>query len=277
MADPETSTAHVGSRNNSGPSSRPLSEADTPQDNRSQKSKDDHDAEEEAEEDIEESFQPGRDEEEGPEQHSSYDEKQESNIVDWDGPNDPENPHNWSKARKWTITMITAALTFVISFGSSVFSATTTVLAEQYGVAQIVMILGVTVYVCGFACGPLVWGPLSELYGRRNPLMVGMIGFVVFQIPVAVAQNIQTIMVFRFFGGAFGSAPLAIVAGMYVDFWDPVMRGVATMGYAGAVFAGPCLGPIVGEFTVKNSSLGWRWTLWFTMVSHSHLSSIILC
>jgi MFS transporter, DHA1 family, multidrug resistance protein len=98
-----------------------------------------------------------------------------------------------------------------------------------------------------FACGPLVWGPLSEIYGRRNPLMFGMLAFIIFQIPVAVATNLQTIFVCRFFAGAFGSAPLAIVAGMYVDIWDPVMRSIATMGFAAAVFAGPAAGPIVGE------------------------------
>jgi len=32
------------------------------------------------------------------------------------------------------------------------------------------------------------------------------------------------------------------------------------------VFAGPTAGPIVGEFTIKNPNLGWRWTAWFTMI-----------
>lgn len=90
---------------------------------------------------------------------------------------------------------------------------------------------------------------------------------IIFQIPVAVATNLETIFICRFLAGCFGSAPLAIVAGMYVDFWDTVMRGVATMGYSGAVFAGPTMGPIVGEYTVKNASLGWRWTAWLTMIA----------
>ena len=96
--------------------------------------------------------------------------------------------------------------------------------------------------------------------------MVGFLGFIIFQIPVAVATNLQTIFICRFFAGAFGSAPLAIVAGMYVDFWDNTMRGITTMGYAAAVYAGPTMGPIVGEFTVKNPNMGWRWTAWLTML-----------
>ncbi|KAK5133776.1 hypothetical protein LTR08_007426 [Meristemomyces frigidus] len=260
-------SASIQAGGQSAPPTRPQSEAYTPQDHLSYKSKQEPGSE--AEEGIEEAFGPARDEESGFHQHGGHhpeEKTRDMNIVDWDGPKDPENPQNWTKARKWQISMLTAALTFVVSFGSSVFSTATQVTAQEFGASEELMILGVTLYVLGFACGPLVWGPLSEIYGRRNPLMVGIFGFIVFQIPVAVASNLETIFICRFFAGAFGSAPLAIVAGMYVDFWDPVMRGIATMGYAGAVFAGPAVGPIVGEFTVKNLHLGWRWTAWFTMI-----------
>lgn len=143
----------------SGPSSRPLSEVYTPQDHLSLKSKGDYsqdDPEEEREDGLQETFAPARDEEEGFHQHGGHhDEKHGNNIVDWDGPNDPENPQNWSSGRKWWITLNTALLTFVVSFGSSIFSATTTVLAERFAVSQEVMILGVTLYVCGFASGKI--------------------------------------------------------------------------------------------------------------------------
>ncbi|KAK5108664.1 hypothetical protein LTR62_008069 [Meristemomyces frigidus] len=241
----------------------------------------------EAEKGIEDAFQPAhahphdhhhghaQDEEMGPPEPATPVEKDPS-IVEWDGPDDPENPMNMSTARKWWITMISACMTFVVSFGSSVFSTATVVTAEEFGASSEVMILGVTLYVVGFACGPLVFGPLSEIYGRRTLLMLGMFCFLIFQIPVAVATNLPTLFICRFFAGAFGSAPLAIVAGMYVDFWNPVMRGIATMGFAAAVFAGPAVGPIVGEFTVKNPHLGWRWTAWFTMIMGAFFFSLAL-
>lgn len=132
---------------------RPLSEAYSSDDRKSK----DYDAEgEEQEEGIEEAFSPVRDEESGFHQHGGHhvpDEKSESNLVDWDGPDDPENPHNWSRAKKWRITMITACMTFVVSFGSSVFSTATEVTAARFGVSDEVMILGVTLYVIGFATG----------------------------------------------------------------------------------------------------------------------------
>lgn len=92
-----------------------------------------------------------------------------------------------------------------------------------------------------------------------------MIVFCIFQIPLAVAQNLETIFVCRFLAGTFGSAPLAIIGGMYVDFMEPISRGVATSVFAGAVFAGPVAGPVVGSF-ITQSYLGWRWTAWITLI-----------
>jgi DHA1 family multidrug resistance protein-like MFS transporter len=97
------------------------------------------------------------------------------------------------------------------------------------------------------------------------PLFFGFFIFAIFQIPVAVAQNLQTIMLCRFFGGFFGSAPLAIVGGTLTDFWGPIDRGIAVCIFAGATFIGPVAGPIVGGF-VTQSYLGWRWTEYLTAI-----------
>jgi hypothetical protein len=45
-------------------------------------------------------------------------------LVEFDGPDDPENPKNWSKARKWKITAAMGGMTFVVTFASSVFVST---------------------------------------------------------------------------------------------------------------------------------------------------------
>ena len=85
----------------------------------------------------------------------------------------------------------------------------------------------------------MVFGPLSEYYGRTRPLFFGMALFIIFQIPVALAQNLQTLLVGRFLTGLFGGAPLAILPGTYVDFMTPVERGIAISAFTGSVFLGP--------------------------------------
>ena len=72
-------------------------------------------------------------------------------------------------------------------------------------------------------------------------------------------------MLCRFFGGLFGSAPLAIIGGTLSDFWGPVERGFALGLFSGATFIGPVAGPIAGGF-ITMSYLGWRWTAWITLI-----------
>ena len=71
----------------------------------------------------------------------------ENDVVGWDGPNDPENPHNWKKSKKYTVTVFYASLTFCITFASSIFSTATEVTSELYGVSTEVMTLGTSLFV----------------------------------------------------------------------------------------------------------------------------------
>ena len=58
----------------------------------------------------------------------------------------------------------------------------------------------------------MLYGPLSELYGCKTLLFLGYSLFVIFQILVAVAVNVETIMLFRFLGGVAASGPLSVQA-----------------------------------------------------------------
>lgn len=197
------------------------------------------------------------------------------NLVEWDGPDDPENPQNFSRGRKWLITVTMSLMTVWITFASSVFSTATTVTAKEFNVSTEVMVLGTSLTVFGFALGPLCWAPMSELYGRRIPLFSGYAIFAIFQIPVAVATNLQQIMIFRFLIGVFGCSPLAVVGGAMADIWDPVDRAVAIAMFSGATFLGPTMGPIIGGF-ITDSYLGWRWTAWITLIPSAFFGLLAL-
>ena len=145
------------------------------------------------------------------------------------------------------------------SFGSSVFSVATTSIAAVYDVSAEVGVLGVSLYVAGFATGPILWAPLSELRGRRLPLLISMFGFVIFQFAVATGKDLQTVLICRFFGGFFGACPLAVVAAVFSDIFDNRVRGMAITLFSMTVFTGPLFAPFIGGFIV-DSYLGWRWT-----------------
>jgi MFS transporter, DHA1 family, multidrug resistance protein len=137
--------------------------------------------------------------------------------------------------------------------------------AKEYHVSYVTSTLGVSLFLLGFVFGPVFFGPASEVFGRRLPLFIGYISFAIFQIPVAVAQNVETIMLGRFFSGFSAAAPLAVVGGAMADIWGPVERAYGICVFAASAFSGPVAGPIIGGF-VTQSHLGWRWTAWLTLI-----------
>jgi MFS family permease len=80
------------------------------------------------------------------------------------------------------------------------------------------------------------------VFGRRIPLFSGYLCFAIFQIPVAVAQNVETIMLGRFFGGFAASSPLAVIGGALADIWNPIDRAYGVCVFAAAAFSGPVAG-----------------------------------
>jgi hypothetical protein len=81
------------------------------------------------------------------------------NLIVWDGPNDPENPMNWPTSKKSIVTVVLGLMTFCVTFASSVFSNATIDTAKEFGVSTEVTTLGTSLFVLGFAVGPLVSYP----------------------------------------------------------------------------------------------------------------------
>jgi DHA1 family multidrug resistance protein-like MFS transporter len=129
----------------------------------------------------------------------------------------------------------------------------------EFGVGQEVLQLGTSLYLVGYAFGPIIFAPMSELYGRRLPIIGAAFAFGVFNIGVAIAKDIQTVMVCRFFIGLMGSAPLTIVAAIFSDMYSNHYRGAAVATFGATVICGPLLAPSTGGFIAK-SYLGWRFT-----------------
>ena len=156
-------------------------------------------------------------------------------------------------------------ITFVASFASAIFSSAIDTVAHRFHVSPEVGVLGISLYVLGFATGPILWAPLSELSGRKMPLVLGMFGFSLFSTAVATAKDYQTIMLCRFFSGFCSASPLAIVPACFADLYNNSQRGIAITAFAMAVFMGPFTSPFIGGF-ITMSYLGWRWTMYISAI-----------
>lgn len=163
-------------------------------------------------------------------------------LVDWE-PNDPENPRNFSTTRKVWITFILGMLALAASLGSSIIAPAEQAIIKYTHVSAEVSVLSISLYILGFACGPLCWAPISEIWGRKWSMIPAMCCLGLFSIGTATSQNAASIFITRFFGGVFGSAPVSNVSAALGDIWAPKVRGIAVTFYAVAVVGGPTIGP----------------------------------
>ncbi|BFZ57093.1 hypothetical protein PYCC9005_004143 [Savitreella phatthalungensis] len=186
----------------------------------------------------------------------------EDYLVELTSDTDPANAKNWPFKRKAVSAAVLGFDTLIATWGSSSYSSSLQGITMAFGVGQTVAILGITLYILGFALGPLVFAPLSELYGRKPPIVIACFVFVCFEFAIATAENFQTLMLCRFFAGVAASCPLAVVGGAFTDMFDTDLRGSSIALFASLVFAGPFLSPLVSTAVVQATN--WRWSQYLT-------------
>ena len=116
-----------------------------------------------------------------------------------------ENPLNWSQKKKWPLSIIVIMMSATMGYYSGVHAASIPAIAEYYHSSQLASTSAVSFFLLGFAIGPLLFAPLSEMFGRLPIIRVTLFLFVLSNIGCALAPNIQTLLAFRFLGGLLGA------------------------------------------------------------------------
>lgn len=134
---------------------------------------------------------------------------------------------------------------------------------KEFHVSAEITTLALSLYVLGFAVGPVLLAPLSEYFGRQPVYVVSWFVLFIFQLPVALAPNIGTILVCRFIGGFAGGAPLTNTGGTVSDLWKRNESGGPMAVYGLSSTLGPPLALVMSGYIGLN--LGWRWIFWVLM------------
>ncbi|KAI6104960.1 major facilitator superfamily domain-containing protein [Pisolithus croceorrhizus] len=170
-----------------------------------------------------------------------------------------EDPQKMSALRRWIAVFVISLGALCATSASSMAAFTETGMAEDFHVSHEVTILGVSLFVAGLGVGPLLVGPLSEVYGAYDyPALISYILFLIFTFPIAFAPNITVFLIFRLLTGFCGSSFLSVAGGSVSDLF-PDSKVVNPMGvYTASPFIGPTLGPLIAGFI--NQNIDWRWT-----------------
>ncbi|KAL4244382.1 MFS transporter superfamily protein [Abortiporus biennis] len=187
-------------------------------------------------------------------------------LIDWEGPDDPQNPKNWSFKKKWAATAIVSAFTFISPVSSSMIAPASNKMAQEFGITNTsVIALTTSVFVLGYAFGPLFLGPMSEIFGRSRVLQLSNLWYLAWNLGCGFAQNKGQLIGFRLMSGLGGSAPLAIGGGVLGDCWRTEERGAAIALYSLAPLLGPVIGPVAGAWIAERAT--WRWVFWSTTIA----------
>ena len=146
--------------------------------------------------------------------------------------------------------------------GSSIYAPGIPGVMADLDTSQIVATLGTSLSIIGYATGPMLWSPLSEAPKiGRNPVYITTLAvFVLLQLPIALAPNVETVLIFRFLSSFFGSPAMALGGATVNDMYLPLKRSYGLALWELSTWIGPALGPLIGGFAVQTG--GWRWTIW---------------
>jgi len=175
---------------------------------------------------------------------------------------DSRNPRNWPSSKKWSAVSVVSLYTISAAIVSSMMAPALPSITAQFHIAsETEVALTLSIFLLSFAISPLVYAPLSEMFGRTWVLHINNMLFVVFNLGCAFAPSTYYLLAFRFLCGWTGGAPIAVGGGVVGDVFAAEDRAVAMAIYTlGPVFA-PAIGPAIGGFMAE--SIGWRYLFIF--------------
>ncbi|KAK5107717.1 hypothetical protein LTR62_000739 [Meristemomyces frigidus] len=182
---------------------------------------------------------------------------------DWSGPNDPDDPHNWTLLKRSMHIFPIAFLSFAVTAGSSMITPATPEIARHFDVSRTASILSLSLFVLGLGLGPTIAAPLSEKFGRSAVYKTSGPLFMLFILGAGLTKSFGGLLVCRLLAGMSGGPVLAVGAGTNADLFPAETRAVSSTFYVMAPFLGPALGPVIGGFAAQFK--GYKWTQWCTI------------
>ncbi|KAI9039796.1 MFS transporter [Aspergillus affinis] len=180
------------------------------------------------------------------------------------GQNDAQNPFNWTKKRKWGVTAAVSGTGFVRIMVSTMMAPAINTMAEELHMSITESNMALSVYLLATAFGPLIIGPLSEIYGRKTIFHITNIWFLVWNFVCGFTHSKGLLISARLLAGFGASAVYSLGYGVLGDVWSAEQRGQSLSLYLLIPLTGSAVGPIVSGFIIKYST--WRWMFWSTAI-----------
>lgn len=183
-------------------------------------------------------------------------------LVDWYTTDDPANPQNWSRGKRYFVVFVLCCYTFTVYCAGPIYATAEEGIQHHFHVSPVASTLGLGLYVLAYGIGDLLFSPLSEIPSiGRNPIY--FLTFIVYWIltfPEAVTNGFGSLLALRFWLGFFGSPALANGGATVGDMFSLMYIPFGLSWWVFSAWAGPSIGPVIGGFAAQ--AKGWRWPMW---------------
>ncbi|KAL6710742.1 hypothetical protein ACN47E_007799 [Coniothyrium glycines] len=162
--------------------------------------------------------------------------------------NDPQNPHNWPRPRKWLMVAAIIPIDLSVSWGASGFSPAAGDFAKDLNVSAQTALLGLSIYVLGLAFGPMNLGPMSEYFGRRPIYIISYGIFLLLLLGTTYVESLGPFLLLRLFSGYFASTTISNFGGTIADLFHHHDTGPAMSWFLWAATGGSPTGFVLFSF-----------------------------
>lgn len=175
-----------------------------------------------------------------------------------------------SKKQHFWLLIILGALNTITPFSIDMYLPAFPQIASDFNTTIDKVALSVSTYFLGYAIGQLIYGPLLDRYGRKAPLYVGLLIYIIATIGCFTTESIQTLLMMRFVQALGGCVASVAAMAMVRDFF-PIEKSASIISLLVLILgASPLLAPTVGSYIIA----WWGWH--FVFVILAIITAIIL-
>ncbi|MDH7795425.1 MULTISPECIES: multidrug effflux MFS transporter [unclassified Beijerinckia] len=162
--------------------------------------------------------------------------------------------------RGWRVLAVLSALMGFASISTDLYLPAMPAMGQALGATTGLMELTVSGYLVGFSLGQLLWGPIGDRYGRRVPVAIGLVLFVIGSAGCALSDSASAMIFWRVVQAVGACAGVALARAMVRDLYEGHRAAQMLSTLMTVMAIAPLLGPVIGGQIL--SLAGWRAIFW---------------
>nr|WP_255308513.1 Bcr/CflA family multidrug efflux MFS transporter [Gilliamella apicola] len=156
------------------------------------------------------------------------------------------------KISKKALIFILGFISMLMPLSIDMYLPSMPTIAHNFGVTDATVQLTISCYLLGFSFGQLLFGPITDSYGRRKVLIIGLIIFACAALTCGIAVNINQLITARFFHGIAAAATTIVINALMKDIYRDRDEFSKMMSFVMLISnVAPLLAPIIGGFILN--------------------------